>query len=84
MVLPPAIYSVIPAPLIEINLEDASAPFLGGPMDIPQAAAFLASDYARFITGHTLPVDGGILAMQSTVPAARCFFAEAAAAAKTS
>jgi len=82
LVLTPATYSVIPAPLIEINVEGASTPFLGGPMDIAQAVAFFASDDARFISGHILPVDGGTLAMQPTVPAARRFFAEAAAAAK--
>ena len=29
--------------------------------DIANAAAFLASDEARYITGQTLHVDGGIL-----------------------
>jgi NAD(P)-dependent dehydrogenase (short-subunit alcohol dehydrogenase family) len=28
-------------------------------VDIPLAVVFLASDYARFVTGHTLMVDGG-------------------------
>jgi NAD(P)-dependent dehydrogenase (short-subunit alcohol dehydrogenase family) len=28
-------------------------------IDIPLAAVFLCSDYARFVTGHTLMVDGG-------------------------
>ena len=28
-------------------------------VDIPLAAVFLCSDYARFVTGHTLMVDGG-------------------------
>ena len=32
---------------------------LGEPEDIGHAAAFLASDEARFITGQTLVVDGG-------------------------
>jgi NAD(P)-dependent dehydrogenase (short-subunit alcohol dehydrogenase family) len=32
------------------------------PEDVAQAALFLASDQARMITGHTLPVDGGFLA----------------------
>ncbi len=32
------------------------------PEDIAEAALFLASDKARFITGVTLPVDGGFLA----------------------
>jgi len=32
------------------------------PEDVAQAVLFLASPAARMITGHTLPVDGGILA----------------------
>ncbi|MDR2332446.1 MAG: SDR family oxidoreductase [Burkholderiaceae bacterium] len=32
---------------------------LGKPMEIASAAAFLASDWASFITGAVLPVDGG-------------------------
>ncbi len=35
---------------------------LGEPADIAGPAVFLASDLARYITGVTLPVDGGILA----------------------
>jgi len=34
----------------------------GEPDDVARAALFLASDEARFITGHTLPVDGDYLA----------------------
>jgi len=37
-------------------------PIAGQPEDIAQAALFLASDAARFITGHTLVVDGGATA----------------------
>jgi NAD(P)-dependent dehydrogenase (short-subunit alcohol dehydrogenase family) len=32
------------------------------PADVADAIVFLASDRARMITGHTLPVDGGFLA----------------------
>jgi NAD(P)-dependent dehydrogenase (short-subunit alcohol dehydrogenase family) len=32
---------------------------LGHPEDLEGAVVFLASDAARFITGHTLRVDGG-------------------------
>jgi NAD(P)-dependent dehydrogenase (short-subunit alcohol dehydrogenase family) len=37
-------------------------PQVGQPDDIAQAALFLCSDEARFITGHTLVVDGGATA----------------------
>ena len=36
---------------------------LGTPEDIANVAAFLASDYASFVNGVVLPVDGGIEAM---------------------
>ena len=35
---------------------------LAEPQDVAHAIVFLASDRARLITGHTLPVDGGFLA----------------------
>jgi NAD(P)-dependent dehydrogenase (short-subunit alcohol dehydrogenase family) len=34
---------------------------IGTPDDIAQPAVFLASDMAKWITGVTLPVDGGFL-----------------------
>jgi NAD(P)-dependent dehydrogenase (short-subunit alcohol dehydrogenase family) len=34
---------------------------LGEPVDIANAALFLASDLAAWITGHTLIVDGGAM-----------------------
>ena len=34
----------------------------GAPEDIGPPAVFLASDMARYVTGVTLPVDGGFLA----------------------
>jgi NAD(P)-dependent dehydrogenase (short-subunit alcohol dehydrogenase family) len=36
---------------------------LGTPEDIASVAAFLASDYASFVNGAVIPVDGGIEAM---------------------
>ncbi|MEC9347489.1 MAG: SDR family oxidoreductase [Pseudomonadota bacterium] len=50
----------------ERNLPDLSKrqplPGRGQPQDIASALAFLASDDARFVTGETLVVDGGLLA----------------------
>jgi NAD(P)-dependent dehydrogenase (short-subunit alcohol dehydrogenase family) len=40
---------------------------LGEPADIAPAAVFLASDDARWLTGHTLVVDGGALAGPSVI-----------------
>ncbi|MDX6261627.1 MAG: meso-butanediol dehydrogenase / (S,S)-butanediol dehydrogenase / diacetyl reductase, partial [Kribbellaceae bacterium] len=34
---------------------------VGEPEDIAAAVAFLASEDASWITGHTLPVEGGVL-----------------------
>lgn len=39
---------------------------VGVPSDVGEAAVFLASEAARYITGHMLFVDGGILAIQNT------------------
>ena len=38
---------------------------LGEPADIANAALFLCSDAASWITGHTLVIDGGALCMAS-------------------
>jgi len=35
--------------------------YLGTPRDVAEAVAFLASEEARYITGHVLNVDGGML-----------------------
>ncbi|HET9738984.1 MAG TPA: SDR family NAD(P)-dependent oxidoreductase [Solirubrobacteraceae bacterium] len=37
----------------------------GQPADVAEAVVFLASDGARWITGTTLPIDGGVLAGRS-------------------
>ncbi len=42
-------------------------PDRGRPEDIAAAAAFLVSDDARFITGETITVDGGVMANSSNI-----------------
>lgn len=48
---------------LELLIEDKARTIpvrqVGDPMDFGRAAAFLCSKHARFITGITLPVDGG-------------------------
>jgi NAD(P)-dependent dehydrogenase (short-subunit alcohol dehydrogenase family) len=41
-------------------------PYLGVPDDVAAAVAFLASDDARYVSGHALIVDGGSLAHKPT------------------
>ena len=41
-------------------LKRIPAGYLGTPQDVAEAVAFLASEEARYITGHVLSVDGGM------------------------
>jgi NAD(P)-dependent dehydrogenase (short-subunit alcohol dehydrogenase family) len=49
----------LPPRLRQIVEEETLTPYLGDPMDIAHAVAFLASDEARYITGQMIVVDGG-------------------------
>lgn len=68
-------HGVIATPLAhrgdERNLPDLKGrqpwPDLGQPADIAAAVAYLGSDDARFVTGETLAVDGGVTARGSDV-----------------
>ncbi|AXL53683.1 SDR family oxidoreductase [Paraburkholderia caffeinilytica] len=47
---------------LDFLLEHQLSPSLGEPSDIAATVVFLASDAGRFITGQTIPVDGGFSA----------------------
>jgi NAD(P)-dependent dehydrogenase (short-subunit alcohol dehydrogenase family) len=47
---------------IQMDINNVLTPYQGTAEDIANAVLFLASDASRFITGHVLPVDGGLLA----------------------
>ena len=48
--------------IVRIDSENLLCREPGTPEDVANAVMFLASDAARFINGHVLPVDGGLLA----------------------
>lgn len=52
---------------IEKFLSQCATPYLGQPEDIAAAIAFLASEDARYITGQTLTVDGGLTIHNPTI-----------------
>ncbi|MBP1684513.1 MAG: short-chain dehydrogenase/reductase [Deltaproteobacteria bacterium] len=62
---------VFPAEHLQIDAENVLTPYQGTPDDIAKAVVFLASDNARFINAHVLPVDGGLLAHTPTFAQAR-------------
>jgi NAD(P)-dependent dehydrogenase (short-subunit alcohol dehydrogenase family) len=59
LVLSPAARANLPPLLLEIVAGETLTPYLGAPEDLAGAVAFLASDEARYVTGHNLVVDGG-------------------------
>lgn len=62
------IYGQIPDLLEQMQGEIPLGHKMGQPVDIANAAVFLASDMAKYITGHTLVVDGGVLSGHPVVP----------------
>lgn len=59
VIMTDALKASMPAPLLELLLQSHLTPAVGTPHDVAAATLFLASDDSRFITGQTLPVDGG-------------------------
>jgi NAD(P)-dependent dehydrogenase (short-subunit alcohol dehydrogenase family) len=62
LVLSPAARGNLPPELLDIVGGETLTPALGEPLDIAHVVAFLASDEARYITGHNLVADGGTVA----------------------
>ena len=60
MVLTPPVAAATAPEMIELFTGHHLTPYVANPEDIAEPVAFLASDAARFITGATLAVDGGM------------------------
>ena len=59
LIMTPAARDNLPPQLHKIVAGETLTPYLGIPEDIANAVAFLASNDARYVTGHNLVVDGG-------------------------
>lgn len=67
LVLTPAALKNIPESMQEVFLKYNTVPYLGRAEDVAASIAFLASDDARYISGQTLSVDGGMSCHNPTV-----------------
>ena len=60
LVMTDSLKSNMPSDFCDVLLEHHLTPEFGRPEDIAAVAVFLLSDEARFVTGATIPVDGGL------------------------
>jgi NAD(P)-dependent dehydrogenase (short-subunit alcohol dehydrogenase family) len=60
LTLTPATKTVLTPEYLEVIKAMHATPYVASSEDIANVVAFVASDEARFITGATLPIDGGI------------------------
>jgi NAD(P)-dependent dehydrogenase (short-subunit alcohol dehydrogenase family) len=74
MTMTPALREAFPPPLRAAVEGETLRTQLGEPEDIAEAAAFLASDAARNITGQVLVADGGCASHVPGLAAFRAFF----------
>ncbi len=58
----------LPEPLMDIHRMYSLTPELGNAEDMANAALYLGSDESRFMTGQVMEVDGGLGALNPTMP----------------
>jgi NAD(P)-dependent dehydrogenase (short-subunit alcohol dehydrogenase family) len=74
IIMTPAVSRNMPPEALEVLANHHLTPRLGTPEDIANLVVFLVSDRAGFITGVTIPIDGGILSHLSTYPDERAMY----------
>jgi NAD(P)-dependent dehydrogenase (short-subunit alcohol dehydrogenase family) len=79
LVRTPSLMANMPPPAQEMMLTHHLTRRLADPEDVAEVVSFLASDRASFITGCTIPVDGGFSAHTASYADERRFFAAATA-----
>ena len=67
LILTPAALDNLNEDVRNIFLGQCATPYLGEPEDVAATIAFLASNDARYITGQTIVVDGGLTTHNPTV-----------------
>lgn len=67
LILTPAAVNNLNEDVRNIFLGQCATPYLGEPEDVAATIAFLASNDARYITGQTILVDGGLTSHNPTV-----------------
>ena len=67
LILPPAALNNLNEEVRKIFLGQCATPYLGEPQDVAATIAFLASEDARYITGQTIVVDGGLTIHNPTI-----------------
>ena len=67
LILTPAALNNLNEEVRKIFLGQCATPYLGEPQDVAATIAFLASEDARYITGQTIVVDGGLTIHNPTI-----------------
>src|SRR4051794_6737281 len=70
VVAPGTIVSEIPRPMLDAGVAFGSVPLgrIGEPIDVAWPVLWLASDEAAYVTGSTIVVDGGQIALNGDLP----------------
>ncbi|MES2496095.1 MAG: SDR family oxidoreductase [Pseudomonadota bacterium] len=62
MMRTPTLDRLVPREIVAYNEDAALLPRMGGPQDVANMVAFLASDESSYLSGQVFPVDGGTMA----------------------